>query len=226
MSSRFISSLSHALIRLCTFLILIIFLALGNTSTLIFIGCLCLALYWLDPPADVQQIKRNIIRLKWLYLSIILVYLFSNSSADQGYLLTFWLGFERILILIVILALLGWLMQKTSREALISALINLLSPFRFIGFPVYKLALRIELVLREVDDIRQRLINQVSGFSLKHFDVKKVAVMLAELFQEIESYADNRSLDTIQLNLSDKPVWIAWALPIGLFFLLLVINAI
>lgn len=215
------------LIHLVCFLILASFMAFGNTAILVLSLLIIAGLYFYAPPPEVKKIVKNIFRLKWLYLSIFLVYLL---PLREGMWLSSSLhAAHRVLILMSILLLLGWILQRSSRENLVQALIQLLSPCQWFGLPIHTLALRIQLLFAELESVRQIIAETLGDVSFKKFQFGTVSEKLAGIYHAVvssEPQSDFTNVDTVTIEVDDYPHLSAWLLPSILMLLLVTVQVL
>ncbi|MFV2059025.1 MAG: hypothetical protein ACC707_21415, partial [Thiohalomonadales bacterium] len=104
-------------------------------------------------------------RLKWLFFSILLIYLLLTPGRPIFESLHSWftyeglyLGLLRVSALVVLILAVNLLIQVKQQAELSYAIIWLLSPLKYLGFPVDKLAIRISLTFKYVDELQTTLI--------------------------------------------------------------------
>lgn len=228
MSEKNLEIVSHAIIRIVSFFILALFLALGNLNVIGIIFLITCLLYFIDPPHNISNLLRTILKLKWLFISIFLVYLLLNNNASDRSVTSSWDSLfpaaERVLILILMLFLVGWLISRTPRNDLISALVTLFRPLSITGFPVEVMALRIELVLRNINAVQSILVIKRDSFTVSGFNATETGRIMSGIFQEVLLLADSNPLHTIELSTASAPSFLQWTLPVCLFVILLVIS--
>ncbi len=196
---------------------------MGDGTIIVFSSVLTAVIYFYDPPEDFSKLFRSIKRMKWFFLSILLVYLFINTSGSD---LTVQLqeGLKRIMILIIMMLLVSWLMNKTPREQIISALIFLLSPLKILGFPTHKLALRIELVFRNFDNIQSIVVRQKDKITGDLKNVDEIGKRVSEVYFDIVEMTKTKHPDEVVLHYQSPASPIQWLLPIILFVVLFLIH--
>jgi len=214
---------AHAVTRIISFLILAFFLALGDTSVIIFCCILTAVIYSCDPPEDFSKLFQTIKRMKWFFLSILLVYLFINTS-NISLFLQFQEGLKRILILIILILLVSWIINKTPRDQIISALIFLLSPLKIIGFPTHKLALRIELIFRNFDEIQRFVVSQKNKVTCDIKNISEIGKALSSVYIDIVDMIETKPLDEIVVSLKSSISPLQWLFPVFLFIILFLIH--
>ena len=101
---------------------------------------------------------RILIRLKWLFFSIFLVYLFLTPGVSlpllpQATVQGLELGMLRLLALILFIAAVNLLVRSAEQAELTYAILWLLKPLRLIHFPVDRFAVRMALTLDYVNSL-------------------------------------------------------------------------
>lgn len=150
----------HPVIRVLAFLTLV---ALLSRATLFFILALdslfiLLSLRYLHAMGG--SIWRAVLRLRWLWLSLLLLYGFMTPDLEPGV----WqlssagllLGLERCLSLLTVILYFSLLNHVTSRDELQAAIYWLLAPLQSIGVPSARLSLRISLTLDAVAELQRQ----------------------------------------------------------------------
>lgn len=106
-----------------------------------------------------QQYYRRCRQLRWLFLSIILVYAFSTPGEFvQSFSPLVWMSYEGILaglrqVAIILLAIAGLaiLFSRTKPVDMVAGLYYLLKPLQLVGVPATRIAIRLLLTLQYVD---------------------------------------------------------------------------
>jgi len=116
-----------------------------------------------------------LLRMRWLFLSILLVYAFSTpgelvplfplsfAPTYDGLLQ----GAAQLARLLIALAMLNLLLHDSSKEDLIAGLYLCLLPFRYLGLNVSRFAARLMLTLHYVETIAEQK-NQKLSFAALH----------------------------------------------------------
>ncbi|MCG5500596.1 hypothetical protein LQ952_07200 [Ectothiorhodospira sp. B14B] len=113
-------------------------------------------------PAGVGRFLEMSRRLKWFFLSIILIFGWFTpgtpllewagawSPAREGLVM----GLQRTLVLVLAVAAVVWLLQVTSRESLVKGLLWLTRPLAPLGLPRERFAVRLVLTLEALPQVR------------------------------------------------------------------------
>lgn len=124
-----------------------------------FIGLLIVAgpLIWMlaGNPRHLSVIFRLVVRLRWFFLSILVLYTWFTPALPgeplQGGISSLMPGLiagsERILALVIIVGYAGLLLLFSSRDEIIGGIYTLLTPMKWLGIEPERLAVRLGLVL-------------------------------------------------------------------------------
>lgn len=121
-------------------------------------------------------------RLKWLFISILLLYLFVGSGAFHWRLSALEPGLLRVLSLMLLIAAVNLLVQSASPGEFIAALLWLMSPLSRLGVPTQRVAIRMALTLEMVSKL-QALIKAEARVKTRPIrkDVRHYVASLANL---------------------------------------------
>ncbi len=109
-----------------------------------------------------RRLRFGVLRLRWLLLSIIVLYLgFTPGDALSPWTpgLSWeglWEGCRRILVLVSLLAAVYWLLSATPVPQLVAALDQLLTPLSRLGLPTGRATALVALTLSAVDGVEGR----------------------------------------------------------------------
>lgn len=187
----------HPVIRILCFLSLIATLAHANLPFILFVDGIFL-LFVLSSPRNIFVFTWRLVRrMRWFWLSIILLYSFMTPGGGESLRIGvlefslggFWLGFERCLALLSILLYFALLIHTTSVTQLQGALYWLLQPLCRWGLPVQSLSIRIALTMQMIDTLQSRWSSSDSKKALTSWrDIPdRVERLIQEVFQQAES---------------------------------------
>jgi len=128
------------------------------------------------------------------------------------------------MILIIMMLMISWFMSKTPRDQIISALVFLLSPLKIVRFPIETMALRIELVLRNIDDVRMMLLEKKDRMNKNIRSVTEIGESVSGLYFDIVETIDSKALEVITVDLQKQPSAKQWLLPILIFIALVLFQ--
>jgi len=239
----------HAVIKIVCFLVFGAAMAVGSKPVLLAGFILVASLYLFElvrgVPTQLQNALKMLRRLRWLFLSILVVYLFFTP----GVLLlpdVFWgptqegliQGILRIVVLVLIVAAVNVLIGSTGQAEFLSAVSWCLQPLSWLGLSHERLAVRISLTLTAVGVLRtacrDETHDEASGVSvekpvessLPEPKLTAIAKTAHHLFARVVDDAEKASLQTITLPEQSRPPLSQWAIPASLALLLLAVKVI
>ena len=214
----------HPLIRVICFLVLAIGLAWGNAWALL-VGTLWLMVIWQKiglPSADVLCFIR---RLRWLFVSIALIYLLTipgEPITTLSELPTFegvWFSLHRIVILILMVLAVEALVLRVEQDDLVQSIYYLLSPLKILNIDIDHWVLRIVLTLQLLNDGRHLM---------PHNDVTQATTLRQRLNNIVEAISERITtlndntpvMDVIEVEFAALPNYLSWIFPmlIGISF--------
>lgn len=182
-------------------------------------------LYAINPPQDHTQLLRSLLRMKWFFLSILIVYLALDPVGNTLFVQLLQ-GIKRVFILVLIFLLVAWLIRNTQREQIISAIIMLLSPFRTIGLPTRIIALRVELVLANITNVQTYLAGVINTSEIRKNTLKETGRDLSGLYLKMVKLADQVPLEEVVINQQIPPSFKQWLLPVCLILMFYLVHCI
>lgn len=191
----------HPVIKIVSLIIVTVFITQGGWCSLLLAYCLVLPFYLINSSLW-RTALIMIRRLKWFFLSILMVFYFftpelppaqqSISYVNQGLLL----GLFRICALMVIIFAVNLFIKTTEKEEILAALIWILAPLRILYINIDRFSLRAVLTLEYIEYLSDYLTDykkknldytdtqQYSLWSMDYLKQKK-----ASFFQLIEHSA-------------------------------------
>jgi|GEM_PF-1958489 len=152
----------HPAIRIISLIIVTIFITQGSWLSILLVCLLLLPFYFKQPEYLFSAVKMAV-RLKWFFLSILLLYFYytpelpqeQNSLAqiEQRFIP----GLMRISILLTILFAVNLFIKTTSKEQILAALLWLFSPLKLFHIEIDRMALRAILTIEYIEYIAERL---------------------------------------------------------------------
>ena len=153
----------HPAVKIVSLVIISIFLTQGGWSTLLLAGALLLPFYVVQHDLWHSAITM-LLRLKWFFISILLIYYFYTPDIPQTtqtiisqFSARINPGLFRIAVLIIILFSVNLLIKTTSKEEILSALLWLLTPLKYLKINTERISLRAVLTLEYIEVLSQRL---------------------------------------------------------------------
>lgn len=163
--------------------------------------------------------------MKWFFLSILTVYVVIDSS-DINVWLKLAAGFKRVSILVLLMLLVSWLLNKTPRNQIIAAIIFLLKPLKYLGVSVETLALRIELIFQNIETVKVFVLERKSSIKLGKISSVEIGKNISGIYFELIKKIDENPLDAITVDLKSQAPLNQWLFPMMLFIMLYLIQAI
>ncbi len=148
----------HPFVKIACFFFLLLLLQYLSPSTIaVLCGLICLLAAVLNLPHFSQLIKR----MRWLFLSLLLVYAYATPGEYLAFLPLnvapsyegLHLGLMQIAKLLIAVASLSALFASASKSQLMAGLWTLLSPLRLVGLNVERFTVRMLLTLHYVEQI-------------------------------------------------------------------------
>ena len=148
----------HPFVKIaCFFFLLLLLQYLSPSSIAVLCGLICLLAAVLNLPHFSQLIKR----MRWLFLSLLLVYAYATPGEYLAFLPLnvapsyegLHLGLMQIGKLLITVASLSALFASASKSQLMAGLWTLLSPLRLVGLNVERFTVRMLLTLHYVEQM-------------------------------------------------------------------------
>lgn len=146
-------------------------------------------------PATLRAILKSLRRIRWLLLSIVVIYLWvapePAAAGRPGYLPSWTelqIALQRSGVLVVLVAAVELLRHGASAQQVAAGLVILLRPLTFIGVQVEVFARRLALTLEAVPVTAER-VARVAGGREKHRGFAGLGQAAAALLHDIESDA-------------------------------------
>ncbi|CAN4271512.1 hypothetical protein MCEREM3_00950 [Methylophilaceae bacterium] len=148
----------HPFVKIaCFFFLLLLLQYLSATSIAVLCGLICL----LAAVLNLQHFFQLIKRMRWLFVSLLLVYAYATPGEYLAFLPLnvapsyegLHLGLMQIAKLLIPVAGLSALFASSSKSQLMAGLWTLLSPFRLVGLNVERFTVRILLTLHYVEQM-------------------------------------------------------------------------
>ncbi|TDJ36233.1 MAG: hypothetical protein E2O56_00050 [Gammaproteobacteria bacterium] len=205
-------------VRLVTLLVVAGVAGTGRPLLVLYAAVITLFACSLQDAQVLRAVWRGLLRLRWLLLSIAIIYLWLTPGTP---LVPAWgdasptregvqAGLLRAGALAVIALAASLMVNTTPREALAAGLIWLLQPFSFFGLPTRSFALRLSLTLEAVLTARG-LPSRDSGVSPEGF-IARAAVLGAERVVAVERNSSEQS-GSIELPEVAAPPAAQWLFP-------------
>lgn len=221
----------HAVIKIVSFLVFGTAVALGNEFSLL-AGMLLLVPLYSSASHHLGHAMKLLQRLRWLLLSIMLVYVFFTPGQLLWTALSWGPTLEgltqgglRIAALVLLVFAVNWVLGSTEQDAFLSAILWCLQPLAVLGFPHQRLAVRISLTLEAVRGIRTNINNSaVNGYSEGGSRLSAITKRSQQLVNSVIEHAATTSLREIPIPQQSRPPLLQWAIPVLLITLFLALK--
>lgn len=244
----------HAVIKIVSFLVFGAAMTTGSGPVLSAGAILVILLYLLEMSQvssgetlnTLQHAFNMLKRLRWLFLSILIVYLFFTpgvllwpdvlwSPTEEGLLQ----GLARIAVLVLIVAAVNVLIATTEQADFLSAVSWCLWPLSWLGVSHERLALRISLTLTAVGVLRktyrhetrdepvsENAVAESTGPKSFNPRLMTIAKTAHRLFAKVIDDAQHASLPEISLPEESRPPLVQWIIPVLLAVVLMGLHMI
>ena len=167
-------------------------------------------------------------RMRWLFLSIILIYVWMAPSpllvAVGDPVLPYWSalmeGGYRVAILVILILAVHLLVSTTQRDQFVSAIYWLSRPLGWMEGARERLALRIVLVMESLTEVRglaqQSRDRHWQGVS----KINAISSAVSDLFVCVLVRSEAQELETVELELGAPPPVIQWGIPLLLLLVM------
>ncbi|MDT8384103.1 MAG: hypothetical protein RRB22_06780 [Gammaproteobacteria bacterium] len=225
----------HAVIKIICFLIFAAAMAAGESAVLLLGTLLVVPLYLFKIStggcAPLGPARVMLKRLRWLFLSIFVIYLFFTPGVllwpelvwgptREGVLL----GLSRIAVLVLLVAAVNVLLTSTGQDEFLGAIHWCLRPLSWIGVSHERLAVRISLTLESVSAVRAayRRESRVGDegataaveVSATGPRLRMIARTAQRLFSQVVREAHAAPLREIALPEQTRPPLLQWGIPL------------
>lgn len=200
-------------------------------------GCVWVALgLWYLGGQGIDRFVTMVGRLKWFFVSIILVFGWFTPGTPllplAGELLPsregLVLGLQRSLVLVLAVGAVVWLLKTTRRDELVKGLLWLTRPLALLGFPRERFAVRLVLTLEALPHVgllaREARVSVQGAPRSLGARLQGLGERAAGLFQGVLNQAHQAPLEPIHLTPMAAPGWRDW-LGLALVILPLVLLA-
>ncbi len=232
----------HPVIRIVSFLVLAGFVAFGGIRELAlgFVLVLCVVLY--KRLRSIELSARIIKRMRWLFVSILIVYLWFTPGKSilpvaHSYLPTIeglTTGLLRVLSLVLLIFAVNYFIASIARIRLVGAIVWLLYPLERLGIDNRQLALRIALILELIPSVQQIVLDlkqhqlEVSPPEKQSSQsrvskarvlsrIARVSYLFELLFERVIDAAVKMPPERMDVGGMQRPQFYQWIIPIGIF---------
>ncbi len=223
----------HAVIQIVSFLVLGAAVSVGDKQLLLASALLVVPLYLVSGWRHWPQAWKMLTRLRWLFLSMLVVYLFFTpgqllwptvewSPTVEGLSQ----GLLRIGSLVLLVLAVNLLIAGSEQAAFLSAIVWCLRPLCIFGLQHERLAVRLTLALDAVSKVRGDYRDGVRGETTAEQGSKIQAIVqtASRLFGDAETRARSVTPHQIALPEETHPPLIQWLIPLALVILFVAIK--
>lgn len=211
----------HPVIRLTSFLVIVLLLPQALPWQLYLMAVMLLACYFQQQGRYWRSAQSMLWRLRWLLLSLLLVYLLMPADADNMKVLmriSSWQvwqqALQQVLVICEIILAVNLLLQSSSRDELLQSIYWLVAPCAWLGFSRQRLTLRLLLVLEMVMPVRQLALRELSGKQNERYSIAAFARLAAQIFTNVLHHARTTETGSLTFSPAVPPLWVQWLLPL------------
>jgi energy-coupling factor transport system permease protein len=215
----------HPVIRILSFLVFTLFISRAVAIELAVAAVLLSGCMLVVDSASLVNAWRMLIRLRWLFASILVIYFWftpGETPVIAGFdstwlpsLAGMHLGAQRVATLVLIVMAVNLLLAVTMRPDLLSALVWLGYPLKYLGVPAERLALRLVLTLETVPEV-QTLLEQRLGELRGGKGIRGIGDSLASLFTDITQRVAALPTRQVNIALPVTPALWQWFIPLAI----------
>lgn len=217
----------HPVIRVFSAIVAIVFLATPAWGEVLLVLVISMGLLMSKDKALLLPALKMLGRLKWLYLSIFIVYgWFTPGQSvpalpmlNASYLPTIeglQAGALRVSVLIAIVSVVAGLLQTMEKDKLVAAIVWLTLPLRKVGLDSQRFALLLVLtldrVLQSETTVRELLQEKKQQTGL----LNKASAVIAGALLRVENSASQEQMVEINLDETSSPSPWQWLIPLVL----------
>lgn len=217
----------HPVVRIISFLIFSLFLALGDLSQIVAAAALLSMLYFQAGFTCLINAGVMLRRMRWFFLSIIVIYAWLTPGQPLWPMLSsipWWMptidgvvmGGHRLLALVMMVLAVQWLLLVTSRAQLVSALYWLTLPLVITGFSRERFAVRVALVLGTLERVQDCVSERIKQAALKRGDLRGYAAVTAMLVSDVVRQGEQEGRQDIEIDVEGAPALWQWLWPLAL----------
>ena len=163
--------------------------------------------------------------MRWFFLSLLVIYIWMTPGQPlwssgpvpwwmptiEGVLM----AGHRLLVLALMVLAVQWLLWVTTRAQLVSALYWLATPLVLIGFSRERFAVRVALVLRTIEQVQDRVSQQIKQVVVERGDLRGYAAVAASLMSDVVQQGEQESCHLVEIDIGNGPPLWQWLLPLA-----------
>lgn len=210
----------HPAIIIINALLLIVMLASGLPLAVLSAATIILLLLARSYTVKALPDLTAVLRLRWLFLSILVLYLLFPPVAgswQEELLAGLMEAGKRILALVLIVILVQLMFSMGSRQQVLAGLLWLLRPLTRLGLPVERFALRLMLVMEITPQVQNLLAARpavrAAGDDNPAARVRRLVGRLAAAYEGVLAEAEHSPRTAIKVPVLHAPELWQWLLP-------------
>ncbi len=208
----------HPVIKILLLLLAALMTVWGGWSQWFFALLLTVIGFVVVRDAEIMLALKMAARLRWLLLSIVIVYLWFTPGTPIFPELLAWspsyegvmIGLHRVAILLLLVLAVSLLLQSTPLIMMIAALLWLLHPFARLGLPHERLAVRLALTLEAVGDLPAMVATPPVVTKGLRQRMQAAVVRMVDLFDQVTQHAHSLPCRAIEVPILQAPGWLQW----------------
>ncbi len=209
-------------IRIITLLVFGAAVSMGTPAGVVVGASLLGCGYILFAPASLAQAWRMTVRMRWIFASIVIFYFWFTPGHSLGSEYTAWLptwegvmqGSLRVFALVLMIFAVSLLIQATSRDDLLAAILWMARPLRWIGLDPQRFSVRLLLVLDAVPRIQAMMPRLKPGTIPLRERIEEIGIGTQRVFTSVIDDAERQPLISLQVKPMRRLPWFQWAIPV------------
>ncbi|MCF6218830.1 MAG: hypothetical protein L3J62_05720 [Gammaproteobacteria bacterium] len=208
----------HPVIKILLLLLAALMTVWGGWSQWLFALLLTVIGFVVVRDAEIILALKMAARLRWLLLSIAIVYLWFTPGTPIFPTFLAWspsyegvmMGLHRVAILLLLVLAVSLLLQSTPLTLMIAALLWLLHPFARLGLPHERFAVRLALTLEAVGDLPAIMATPPLVTKGLRQRMHVAVVRMVDLFDQVTQHAHSLPCRPIEVPILKAPDWLQW----------------
>ncbi len=213
----------HPVIRISVFLIFTYFIVQNKPGQLILAGFILFGACLFQTKYYLKLMGKMIWRLKWFYLSILILFYISSPNDISGVseFYGIYVSLIKITALVLIVIAVIIFIISIPRSELIASLIYLSNPLHVFGFSSERFAVRLFLIIEFTESI-PTIISTKNTVNQEKSKIKKIVSTLSNIVSQIYRLAETSDCKKIKFESIKLPRYYQWSylvFTVGLFYI-------
>lgn len=211
----------HPVIAIACYLVFALTVTFSIGSELLLYGLLLSLPYLFERGEVAQQAWRMLFRMRWLFLSILVVYFWFTPGPPlmgvEGMPSQLGVvdGLFRCLVLVLLILAINLLLNHLSQQQLVQSLLWWLRPLSWFGLSHQRLAIRIALVLDAVKELQQHQADEAKKQTAAS-PISQIGRFVERQFVLLLERAEQMPLPVVLTGKGDSPPVVQWLWPLAL----------